>query len=358
MVVMEPTTVQILTPQGERVTNPALDPFLEGVDLPALYRDMVLVRLIDTEATALQRQGELGLWASPRGQEATQIGSARAMRPGDYAFPTYREVGVTWARGVDPVDVLRLYRGVTNGGWSPLAHNCQPFTIVIGNQALHGVGYAMGIRMDGADDAVITYFGDGATSEGDVNEALVFAALYQAPVILFCTNNGWAISHPVHMQSPAAIVDRAAGFGMPGVRVDGNDVLAVYAVTQQALEHARSGQGPTLIEAITYRMAAHTTSDDPTRYRDGNELEHWNERDPLLRVHRYLERNDLVDEAWFATLDAECEELAERIRTAVRTMPNPSGEVMFADVYVEERDDISAQRDAFLAYEQQFEATP
>jgi 2-oxoisovalerate dehydrogenase E1 component alpha subunit len=358
MLVMEPVTVQLLTPHGERIANATLDPFLDGVDLPGLYRDMVLVRLIDTEATALQRQGELGLWASPRGQEATQIGSARAMRPGDYAFPTYREVGVTWARGVDPVDVLRLYRGVTNGGWSPLAHNCQPFTIVIGNQALHGVGYAMGIRLDGADDAVITYFGDGATSEGDVSEALVFAALYQAPVILFCSNNGWAISHPVHMQTPAAIVDRAAGFGIPGVRVDGNDVLAVYAVTKQALDHARSGQGPTLIEAMTYRMAAHTTSDDPTRYRDDNELEHWNERDPLLRMRHYLQHNGVVDEAWFAALDSECEQMADRIRSAVRSMLNPPGEAMFTHAYVQDRDDVTAQREAFLAYEQQFETAP
>lgn len=350
--------VQILTPTGERITNPTFDVFLDDVQLKDLYRDMVLVRRVDHEATALQRQGELGLWASPAGQEAAQVGSARAMRPGDYAFPTYREVGVTWARGVDPVDVLRLYRGVTHGGWSPTAHNCQPFTIVIGNQALHGVGYAMGIRMDGADDAVITYFGDGATSEGDVSEALVFAALYQAPVVLFCSNNGWAISHPVHLQIPAPMVDRAAGFGIPGLRVDGNDVLAVYAVTKHALQHARSGQGPTLIEAITYRMSAHTTSDDPTRYREADDLDAWNERDPLVRVRRYLEASEGVDASWFRALDEESDALANRLRTAVRAMPNPPGEEMFRNVFVDTWVDVEAQRAQFLEYERQFEETP
>jgi 2-oxoisovalerate dehydrogenase E1 component alpha subunit len=347
--------VQLLAPTGERVPDPQLDPYLEGVDLAGLYRDMVLVRRIDTEATALQRQGELGLWASPLGQEATQIGSARAMRDTDFAFPTYREVGVTWARGVDPVSVLRLYRGVTNGGWDPRQHNCNPFTIVIGNQALHGVGYAMGITLDGADDAAIAYFGDGATTQGDVNEALIFASLFAAPVILFCTNNGWAISHPFHLQSPTQIVDRAAGFGMPAVQVDGNDVLAVYAVTSQALAHARSGQGPTLIDAVTYRMGAHTTSDDPSRYRDPGEAESWQSKDPLLRLRTYLENTSSLPDDFWTALDAEGDALAERIRTGVRAMTVPPGESMFEHVLVESNPALDAQRTEFLAYESQFE---
>lgn len=347
--------LQLLTPAGERVPDPLLDPFLEGVDIPGLYRDMVLVRRIDTEATALQRQGELGLWASPLGQEAAQIGSARALRDGDFAFPTYREVGVTWAKGVDPVSVLRLYRGVTNGGWNPHDHHCNPFTIVIGNQALHGVGYAMGITLDGTDDAAITYFGDGATTQGDVNEALVFASLFQAPVILFCTNNGWAISHPFHLQSPTEIVQRAAGFDMPSVQVDGNDVLAVFAVTSQALAHARSGQGPTLIEAVTYRMGAHTTSDDPSRYRDPGDVEVWQSRDPIARLRTYLERSAMVTADFWTDLDAESDALAERIRAGVRAMQAPSGEYMFDNVLVEPNPLLDAQRAEFMAYESQFE---
>jgi 2-oxoisovalerate dehydrogenase E1 component alpha subunit len=350
--------VQLLTPTGERNPDPTLDPYLEGVDIPGLYRDMVLVRRIDTEATALQRQGELGLWASPLGQEATQIGSARAMRETDFAFPTYREVGVTWARGVDPVSVLRLYRGLTHGGWNPYEHNCSPFTIVIGNQALHGVGYAMGVALDGADDAAITYFGDGATTQGDVNEALVFASLFQAPVILFCTNNGWAISHPFNLQSPTSIMQRAAGFAMPAVQVDGNDVLAVYAVTSQALAHARSGQGPTLIEAVTYRMGAHTTSDDPSRYRDPAEVEPWVAKDPILRLRLYLEESGAVSDAFWQDLAEESDAMAERIRTSVRAMTPPQGETMFDHVLVEPSPILQQQRADFIAYESQFEDSP
>jgi len=254
--------------------------------------------------------------------------------------------------------VLRLYRGTTNGGWHPMTHHCSPFTIVIGNQALHGVGYAMGIRFDGADDAVITYFGDGATSQGDVNEAMVFASVYQAPVVLFCTNNGWAISHPFHLQSPTAIVDRAAGFGMPGIQVDGNDVLAVYAVTQQALEHARHGQGPTLIEAVTYRMAAHTTSDDPSRYRDSNDAELWQERDPLSRLKAYLQSGHHVDTNYWHDLDAEADELAERIRAGVRAMTDPPAEQMFAHVFTDSHHGIDEQRAQFQEYERLFEDAP
>lgn len=347
--------LQLLTPEGERMPNPDMDPFLDGVDIPELYRDMVLVRRIDHEATALQRQGELGLWASPLGQEAAQIGSARAMRPADFAFPTYREVGVTWARGVDPLAVLRLYRGVTNGGWNPREHNCNPFTIVIGNQALHGVGYAMGIALDGADDAAITYFGDGATTQGDVNEAFVFASLFASPVVFFCSNNGWAISHPFHLQSPTEIVQRASGFGMPAIQVDGNDVLAVYAATSQALEHARSGQGPTLIEAVTYRMGAHTTSDDPDRYRSPQEVDTWQSRDPIRRVRTYLERSDAVSANFWSELDAECDALAERIRHGVRAMTVPPAESMFAHAYAEPNPHMDAQRAEFIAYEAQFE---
>ena len=238
------SAVQLLTPEGERVHHPDYDISLGDAELRGLYRDMVLVRRIDAEATALQRQGELGLWASSLGQEAAQVGSARTLRPGDFAFPTYRDHGVTWSRGVPPLEILSMFRGVTTGGWDPNARGCAIYTIVIGNQALHGVGYAMGVQLDGSDDAVIAYFGDGATDEGDVNEAFVFGAVFNAPVVFFCQNNQWAISSPRDRNNRVPLYERAAGFGFPGVQVDGNDILAVMAVTREALERARTGGGP------------------------------------------------------------------------------------------------------------------
>src|SRR6478752_8378710 len=277
--------IQLLTPEGERADHPDYPLELTTDEVKALYRDLVMVRRIDTEAIALQRQGELGIWASLLGQEAAQIGSGRALQPRDMAFPTYREHGVAWCRGLDPVKLLELYRGVSHGGWDPQEHNFHLYTIVIGAQTLHATGYAMGIQRDGTvggdpasqgpDEAVIAYFGDGATSQGDVNEAFVFASVFNAPIVFFCQNNQWAISEPLEKQSRIPLYQRARGFGFPGLRVDGNDVLACYAVTQKALQAAREGQGPSLIEAFTYRMGAHTTTDDPTRYRLASELEMW-----------------------------------------------------------------------------------
>ena len=259
--------VQLLTPEGERIDHPDYPLDLSADDIRSMYRDLVLVRAIDTVAISLQRQGELGIWASLLGQEAAQIGSGRALSPDDMVFPTYREHGVAWCRGIDPVKLLELYRGVSHGGWAPEEHKFHLYTIVIGAQTLHATGYAMGIQRDGTDEAVIAYFGDGATSQGDVNEAFVFASVFNAPMVFFCQNNQWAISEPLEKQSRIPLYQRARGFGFPGLRVDGNDVLACYAVTQKALQAAREGQGPTLIEAFTYRMGAHTTTDDPTRYR-------------------------------------------------------------------------------------------
>ena len=257
---------------------------------------MVLTRRIDIEATALQRHGELGIWAQLLGQEAAQIGAGRALRPQDFVFPTYREHGVAWCRGVDPLNLLGLFRGVDQGAWDPAENNFGLYTIVIGAQTLHATGYAMGMQRDGVvgtgdpdrDAAVIAHFGDGASSQGDVNEAFIFAASYNAPVVFFCQNNQWAISEPIERQTRIPLYQRALGFGFPGVRVDGNDVLATYAVTQAALQRARDGQGPTFVEAYTYRMGAHTTTDDPTRYRLSDDLERWKLKDPIARVEVYL----------------------------------------------------------------------
>ena len=346
--------IQLLTPEGERVDNP--DYPLDDVDIKGLYRDMVLVRRIDTEAIALQRQGELGLWASLLGQEAAQIGSGRALTPRDMAFPSYREHGVAWCRGLDPMKLLELFRGVSHGAWVPEEHKFHLYTIVIGDQTLHATGYAMGVQRDGTEDeAVIAYFGDGATSQGDVSEAFNFASVFNAPVVFFCQNNQWAISESNERQSRVPIFQRAAGFGFPGVRVDGNDVLACYAVTQKALKAARDGQGPTLIEAFTYRMGAHTTTDDPTRYRVASELETWKLKDPIERVRVYLARSGQADTAFFEEIEKEAGELGKHIRAACRALPDPVPLSIFDHVYNGENAIVDAERAQFAAYLESFE---
>jgi 2-oxoisovalerate dehydrogenase E1 component alpha subunit len=351
----ETQLVQLLTPEGERVDNPEYP--LDDVDLKGMYRDMVLVRRIDTEAISLQRQGELGIWASLLGQEAAQIGSGRALTDKDMAFPTYREHGVAWCRGLDPVKLLELYRGVSHGGWDPKQHRFHLYTIVIGSQTLHATGYAMGIQRDGAvgtgadtDEAVIAYFGDGATSQGDVNESFVWASVFNAPVVFFCQNNQWAISEPLEKQSRIPLYQRARGFGFPGVRVDGNDVLACYAVTQKALRAAREGQGPTLIEAFTYRMGAHTTTDDPTRYRLASDLEAWKLRDPIERVRAYLSRTGQADAAFFEAIDDEAKGVGASFRDACRSMPDPAPLTIFDNVYHDETPILAQEREQYAGY--------
>ena len=354
----EPELVQLLTPQGERVEHPEYAVDLTPEELRGLYRDMVLTRRFDAEAITLQRQGELGLWASLLGQEAAQIGSGRATRPDDYVFPTYREHGVAWTRGVDPLNLLGMFRGVNHGGWDPNENNFQLYTIVIGSQVLHAVGYAMGVAKDGADSAVLAYFGDGASSQGDVAEAFTFGAVYNAPVVFFCQNNQWAISEPTEKQSRVPIYQRAAGFGFPGVRVDGNDVLAVLAVTRAALEHARSGQGPTLIEAFTYRMGAHTTTDDPTRYRSEEERTEWAAKDPIARLRAYFDREGLAGEDFYAEVDTESDALAKRVREGVRGMADPAPMAIFDNVYADGSSLVDEERAQYAAYLASFEPEP
>jgi 2-oxoisovalerate dehydrogenase E1 component alpha subunit len=361
--------VQLLTPEGERVDHighPEYSAYIDDLsddDLRGFYRDQVLIRRVDAEATALQRQGELGIWASLLGQEAAQVGSGRALRPQDYAFPTYREHGVAWVRGVDPLNLLGLFRGVNHGGWDPNEKNFHLYTIVIGAQTLHAVGYAMGIQHDGAvgtgdperDAAVIAYFGDGATAQGDVNESFVYAASMNAPVVFFCQNNQWAISQPTERQSRIPIYQRARGFGFPGVRVDGNDVLAVYAVTKAAMDAARSGQGPMMIEAYTYRMGAHTTSDDPTKYRVSADVEVWKLRDPIARLKAYLTSTGKGDKAFFDSVEDEADVLAIKVREGCLSMPDPEPSSMFDHVYVDEHPLVEAERAGFAAYAASFE---
>ncbi|HUJ06340.1 MAG TPA: pyruvate dehydrogenase (acetyl-transferring) E1 component subunit alpha [Streptosporangiaceae bacterium] len=352
--VTKPELIQLLTPEGERNEHPGYPLDLSVDEIKALYRDLVLVRRIDFEAIALQRQGELGIWASLLGQEAAQVGSGRALGPRDMVFPTYREHGVAWCRGVDPARLLELFRGVSHGGWDPAEHRFHLYTIVIGAQTLHATGYAMGIQRDGAlgDDgeAVIVYFGDGATSQGDVNEAFIWASVNNAPIVFFCQNNQWAISEPLDRQTRIPLYLRARGFGFPGLRVDGNDVFACLAVTRKAMQAAREGQGPTLIEAFTYRMGAHTTTDDPTRYRLSAELESWKLKDPIERVKQYLIRSSMAKEDFFTRVSAEADELGLRVRKACLEMADPDPLSMFDNVYAERTTLLDREREQLAAY--------
>ncbi|MFI5084673.1 MAG: pyruvate dehydrogenase (acetyl-transferring) E1 component subunit alpha [Actinomycetales bacterium] len=351
----EPLT--LMTPDGQRVGNDILDPWVEDVSdaqLCSLYEDMVVIRRIDTEATHLQRQGELALWPPLLGQEASQIGSARALRADDFVFSSYRENGVAYCRGVDLTDLIRVWRGNASSGWDPYGINMATPQVIIGAQTLHATGYAMGIANDGADSAAITYFGDGATSQGDVNEALVFAASFQLPVIFFCQNNHWAISEPVGLQSHVPLAARAPGFGIPSLRVDGNDVLAVLAATRIALDRARTGGGPTFIEAVTYRMGPHTTADDPTRYQDPNELEDWKQRDPISRLAAWLESRGLLTPALRDSVTAKADAVAREMRAGCINLPDPEPMDVFNNVYATENSWLSRQRDHYARYLESF----
>jgi pyruvate dehydrogenase E1 component alpha subunit len=222
--------------------------------------------------------------------------------------------------------------------------------IVVGAQALHATGFALGLKLDGAAGAAIAYFGDVATSQGDIHEALTFAASWQVPVVMFCQNNGWAISEPVRVQSRQPLAGRADGYGIPGVRVDGNDVLAVLAVTRSALARARSGDGPTLIEAVTYRMGPHTTSDDPTRYRDRTELDSWRDRDPIERMRRLLVREGWLSDEQASAVDRAADEVAARLRAGCLETPDPSPSSIFDHVYAEPHPLMDEQRASLTAH--------
>lgn len=362
-------TVQLLTPEGELRPSAEAEPYLpliEALDdatLERFYRDMAISRRIDLACANLQRQGQLALWVPSHGQEAAQVGSAHAARPQDHLFPSYREHIVGIIRGLDPVRILALLRGATLGGWNPEENgNFHLYTLVLASQTLHATGYAMGMQFDGAsgtgdpetDAAVIVYYGDGATSQGDASEALVFASSYQTPQVFFIQNNQWAISVPVSRQSRSPLAGRGHGFGMPGVRIDGNDVLASYAVTRQSLDEARGGHGPSLIEAVTYRMGAHTTADDPTKYRTDGEVEYWAARDPLTRYRTWLEGRG-ASAAFFVDVDAEAAEAAADLRRRALDLPAPTREKIFAHVYSEPHPLMGEQSTWLHDYESSFE---
>lgn len=346
--------VQLLTPEGERLSHPDFDIDITPDQLRDLYRDMVLIRRADREGNALQRQGQLGIWVPLLGQEAAQIGAGRAMKPQDMAFPSYREHGIAWCRGVDPTELLGIFRGTDHGSWDPREVGMHLYTIVIGNQCLNATGYAMGQKFEGkvgnadgdpsANEATMAFFGDGATSQGDVHEGMAWAAVYDAPVVFFCQNNQWAISEPTERQTRVPLYERAAGYGFPGIRVDGNDVLASLAVSNWAMDQCRHGNGPVLVEAFTYRMDAHTTTDDPTRYRLHDELEAWKLKDPIERLRVHLVREQIADQDFFDRIDAEADELAARFRDYCVNMTDPGSDRIFSEVYAEPSAPLEAQR--------------
>src|SRR6266550_1040657 len=303
---------QILDLEGNLVEEM---PDLSAEQLLSLYRYMQLGRVFSNKIIALQRQGRATTFGSLMGQEATAVGLAAPLQPQDWLATSYREIASLFVKGVPIPTVAYSFRGFTPQNW-PTETHCLPIQIVIGTQMLHAVGLAMAARIAGDSVVSVGVCGDGATSEGDFNEALNFAGVFHAPVVLVVQNNGWAISVPRHKQSAAQILaSRGAGFGIPSVLVDGNDILAVYAVMQQAVERARSGQGPTLVETLTYRIGAHTTADDPTRYRDSVEVEAWQAKDPIARFQKFLIRRDLLTED---RVQQTVEELEEEVNEAVR----------------------------------------
>jgi pyruvate dehydrogenase E1 component alpha subunit len=345
--------VQLLTPEGERLRDPRLDEWADDLDLDVLrglYRDMVVARRADIEGVALQRQGQLGLWAPLQGQEAVQIGTARACRSDDFLFPTYREAGVLLARGAEPGDLVLAWRGEVHSTYDPYSLNVASPQIIIGAQTLHAVGYAMGIQRDGGDQVAVAYFGDGATSQGDVNEAMVFASSFSSPVVFVCSNNQWAISEPVTVQAKYPIAGRAPGFGIPSMRIDGNDVIACTAAMRWALEHARTGGGPAFIEAVTYRIGPHTTSDDPTRYRSADDVEIWKGRDPLSRLEAHLRGAGAFDDAFQAEVDAAAQKVTAGMRTAVLDAVTRPALSVLDHIYAEPHTGIEEERAHFAAY--------
>lgn len=363
--------VRVLEADGRFAPSPAAEQYLSLInaisdtELEQFYRDMVVIRAIDNQATNLQRQGQLALWPPSRGQEAAQVGSARAARPQDTLFPSYREHAVTRVRGVDPVDIISLMRGVSHGGWDPTDPkngNTRLYTLVLGSHVLHATGYAMGLNFDGKsgtgdperDEAVIVYYGDGASSQGDVHEAMVFAASYQTPTVFFLQNNQWAISVPVATQTRVPFAQRSAGYGIDSIRVDGNDVLASYAVSRVALDDARAGKGPRAIEAETYRLGAHTTSDDPSKYRTSEEEESWERRDPIARMRAFLEGKGAAG-SLFEEVDAEAFAAADDLRVRTLALETPPVDKIFDHVYSEPHPLIAEQKAWRAQYEASFD---
>lgn len=305
-------------------------------EMKTLYVDMVEARVFDAKSIAMQRQGRLATYAPFRGQEAAQIGAAAALHDEDWVAGTYRDAALNWRAGY-PWELLILGRtGDERGGQVPEGINVLPPSITVGGHMIHAVGLAWAEKLQHTNRIALTSFGDGATSEGDFHEAMNFAAVYATPTVFFCQNNGYAISFPTSEQTKSeSIAIKASAYGMPGVQVDGNDVVAVLVAVREAAARARAGQGPTLIEALTYRMGAHTTADDPTRYRPDSEDDEWEERDPLTRVRRLLEQQGEWSEGWQSELEEQAALNVERAVEWAEAIPQPTFEEMVNRMYAE-----------------------
>jgi pyruvate dehydrogenase E1 component alpha subunit len=323
----------------------SLEPAIRPEDLRRLYRTFLLARRFDERMLRLQRQGRIGTFGPIRGHEAAVLGSIYALRRTDWLIPYYREWPAYMWRGWPLESLILYYAGYSEGMRVPDGLHDLPLCIPIASQVPHAVGVACAARYKGEDSVALVYFGDGASSHGDCQEAMNFAGVFQAPLIFFCLNNQWAISLPRAKQTHArTLAQKAIAYGYPGVQVDGNDLLACYVATKEAVERARRGEGPTLIEALTYRLSLHTTADDPTKYRDEAEVKAWEAREPLPRFRRYLEGKGLLDAAGEAALEAEVEaEIRSAVERAEARMQANLVDV-FDHVYAEPTETLRAQR--------------
>ena len=324
----------------------ALEPDLPPDLLKRLYRGMQLGRRLDERMVRLQRQGRIGTFAPIKGQEASQIGTVACLRREDWMVPSFRETAAMLWRGWPIEKLLLMFAGHLEGGQPAATQNDLPICIPVATQIPHAVGLAYAARYRGDDAVVMAYFGDGATSEGDFHEACNFAGVWHVPVVFVCQNNQWAISVPFKKQTHSrTIAQKALAYGFPGIQVDGNDILAVYAATQEAVERARAGDGPTLIECVTYRLAMHTTADDPTKYRQPEEVAEWERKDPLTRFTGYLRKKGIAIDGVEAEVDAEISEAVRRFEA----MPSPDPLTMFDHVYAERPAHLAAQRSVVAA---------
>jgi len=341
--------LQILHPDGR--LEEALRPDLSDETVQDLYRKMVLIRVADQRALALQRQGRLGTYAPVIGQEAAQIGSAYALGKGDWVFPSFRETGVIYMKGVPLKDIYLYWMGNEAGQKVPEDVCVFPISVPVGTHPLHAVGAAWAAKLQGEKICTVAYFGDGATSEGDFHEAMNLAGVFNTPTIFFCQNNHYAISVPRKRQTAAkTLAQKAIAYGFMGVQVDGNDLFAVYAATKEARERAISGKGPTMIEAVTYRFGPHTTADDPTKYRQDVELEEWKSRDPMLRLQKYLKGKGLWSEDQETKIKAEAEANVSRAIQEAEDVPAPKLEEMFEFTFAALTPNLKEQMEDYLAF--------
>jgi len=341
-----PIPVQFLDDTGHRV-QAITDDYAEPAhdQLVAAYRAMVIGRRFDIQATTLAKQGRLAVYPPSRGQEACQVGSMLALSEGDWAFPTYRDSMALVTRGLDPIEILELPRGYSHCGYDPMATRTAPQCTPLATQLVHAAGFAYGEKRRGRTTVAMAFVGDGGTSEGDFHEALNFAAVFKSPVVFLVQNNKYAISVPISKQSAAPSLGyKGIGYGIPSEQVDGNDAMAMLAVLNKAVAHARSGQGPVLVEAHTYRLDAHTNADDATRYRDSHEVDDWLHRDPIARLRAWLLREGLVDDAFIATVEEEAEAFAADVRDRMSVDPVVDPMSLFDNVFATPTPQLLEQR--------------